>query len=226
MSKGGGKTVQTSQSTAPWAAQQPYLQDLFSRGQQQSYQPRVAPQSGYTQQAISGRAAEGSNPGSLTNQAQGLYGSTIRGDYLNSNPYLDASVQRALGQTRTAVNANFQGDNYGSSAHQEWLGNSLADTALPYYMNAYEGERGRQMQAASGAPAMAEAGLGQTERAGAMQDLYSQKQYDANWDALARYQALIQGGYGGSSSGNQPYSQGNDLANMAGLGLMAYGAFK
>jgi hypothetical protein len=226
MSKGGGKTVQTSQSTAPWTAQQPYLQDLFGRGQQQSYQPRVAPMSGYTQQAISGRAAEGSDPNSLTNQAQGLYGSTINGDYLNSNPHLDATVQRALGQTRTAVNAGFQGDNYGSSAHQEWLGNKLADTALPYYMNNYENERGRQMQAAAGAPLMAEAGLSQTQRAGEMQDLYSQRQTDAPWDALARYQALIQGGYGGNSTGTQPYSDGNPLANMAGLGLMAYGAFK
>jgi hypothetical protein len=226
MSKGGGKTVQTSQSTAPWASQQPYLQDLFSRSQTQSYEPLVAPQSGYTQQAISGRAAEGSSPDSLTNQAQGLYGSTINGDYLNSNPHLDATVNRALGQTRTAVNAGFQGDNYGSSAHQEWMGNKLADTALPYYMGAYESERGRQMQAAAGAPAMAEAGLSQTQRAGEMQDLYSQRQQDSGWDALARYQAAIQGGYGGNSTGTQPYSQGNGLANLAGLGLMTYGVMK
>ena len=226
MSKGGGKTVQTHQNTDPWAGQQPYLSDLFGRAQATSYAPRVGQQSGYTQQAIQARAVEGNDPNSLTGQAKGQLSDTISGEYLGSNPHLDATVNRALGQTRTAVNANFAGDNYGSSAHQEWLGNKLADTAFPYYMNNYEAERGRQLNASVAAPAVAEAGLAQTEKAGATQDAWAQKQTDAPWDALLRYQALLGGNYGGHTSGTQPYGGGNSAANMAGLGLLAYGAFK
>lgn len=226
MSKGGGKTVATRQDTDPWVHQQGYLKDMFARGQQQSYAPRVAPQSGFTQQAIQDRGAEGTDPNSLTGQGQQQLSDTISGKYLGANPHLDATVNRALGQTRAAVNANFQGDNHGSSAHQEWLGNKLADTAFPYYMNNYESERGRQLNASIAAPQMAEAGLAQTEKAGAMQDTYAQRQTDAPWDALLRYQALLGGNYGGTTQGTQPYAGQNGLANMAGLGLLAYGAFK
>ena len=226
MSKGGGKTVQTYQNTDPWAGQQPYLQSLFTRANTQSYEPRVAPQSAHTQQAIRGRAAEGSDPNSLTGQGQAQLSSTIQGDYLGANPYLDATVNRALGQTKAAVNANFQGDNHGNSAHQEWLTNKLSDTAFPYYMNNYESERGRQLNASLAAPQMAEAGLSQTQRAGEMQDTYAQRQTDAPWDALLRYQALLGGNYGGQTSGTQPYGGGNSAANTLGLGLLAYGAMK
>ena len=226
MSKGGGKTVETRQDTSPWNVQQGYLNDLFYRGRSASFEPRVAAQSGYTQQAIQDRGAEGTDPNSLTGQAQGQIGDTISGKYLNSNPHLDATVNRALGQTRSAVNAGFQGDNHGSSAHQEWLTNKLADTAFPYYMNNYESERGRQLNASLAAPQVAEAGLAQTEKAGAMQDTYAQRQNDSTWDALMRYQSLIGGNYGGTTAGTQPYAGQNGMANMAGLGLLAYGAFK
>lgn len=225
MSKGGGKTVQTYQNTGPWDSQRDHLQALFARGEAQSYKPRVAPQSIYTQQAIQDRAAEGQDPNSLTNRGQAQLGDTISGKYLGANPYLDATVNRAMGQTKAAVNANFQGDNHGSSAHQEWLTNKLSDTAFPYYMNNYESERGRQLNASLAAPQMAEARLGQTQRAGEMTDTYAQRQTDAGWDALLRYQALVGGNYGGYTVGTQPYYGGNSAANLAGLGLLAYGTF-
>jgi hypothetical protein len=232
MSKGGGgsKTVQTSQTTQPWSAQQPYLQDLFGRSQTQSYAPRVASQSPYTQQAIQQRAGESTDPNSLTNLAGQQTANTIQGQYLPggamSNQYLDPTVNRALGMTRAGVNAGFQGDNYGNSAHQEWLTNKLADTALPYYMGAYESERGRQEAATQRAPGIADAGLGQMQQAGAMQDQYSQRQMDAPWDSLARYQASLAGNYGGQTQGTQPSYGGNDLMNLAGLGMMSYGLYR
>ena len=213
--KGGGKTVNTYQNTSPWDGQQGYLSDLFGRAQYQA----TAPSSPYTQQAVDARAAEGRNPNSITNQGKEQLSSTIQGDYLGANPYLDATVNRALGQTRSAVNAGFQGDNNGSSAHQEWLSNKLADTAFPYYMNNYESERGRQLNASLAAPQMGEASVGQLEKAGALAN-------NSAWDPLARYQALIGGNYGGNTAGTQPYAGQNGMANMAGLGLLAYGAFK
>lgn len=227
MSKGGkAKTVQTEQNTAPWAGQQGYLNDIFGRAAVQASAPRVAPQSAYTTQAIDARANEATDPNSLTGQAKAQIGSTISGDYLGSNPYLDASVNRALGMTKASVNSNFQGDNFGNSAHQEWLTNKLSDTAFPYYMNAYESERGRQLEASRSAPALSELSLGQLEKAGGMQDTYAQRQTDAPWDAIMRYQAAVAGPYGGATSGTQPYYGGGGLNDMLGLGLLAYGAFK
>lgn len=215
MNKDKGDTIQTWQDTAPWQAQRPYLTNLFERAANQAN----VPQSDYTLQTIEQRAKEGLDPTSLVNKAKEQYGKTIEGDYLNANPYLDESVNRALGQTRAAVNANFQGDNFGNSAHQEWLGNKLADTAFPYYMNAYESERGRQLNAALSAPTVADAPLSQLEKAGSLET-------NQPWDILARYQAAISGPYGGSTEGTQPVYGGSDSANLLGLGMLGYGAWK
>ena len=176
------------------------------------------PRSGYTQQAVDARAAE-AGPDSLTGQSKQQLSDTISGKYLGSNPYLDATVNRALGQTRSAVNAGFQGDNHGNSAHQEWLTNKLADTAFPYYMNNYESERGRQQAASLAAPGVADASIDNLEMAAFLQN-------NEGWDSLLRHQSLIGGNYGGATQGTQPAGGDNGMANLAGLGLLAYGAYK
>lgn len=78
--------------------------------------------------------------------------STLGGGYLDvgSNPYLRDAVQQGLDQTASTINSQFNtGDNYGGSAHQEWLGRGLADRALPIYANAYQQERQNQLGAAT-----------------------------------------------------------------------------
>src|SRR5678816_1302227 len=118
MSKGGGKTVETRQDNTPWAGQQPYLNNLFQRAEGLYGKPTVAAQSPYTLQAIQARAAEG-GPGSLTGQAQGQISGTLAGNY--ANPYSQAALGNVMDMTRSKVNSQFGGDNYGNSAHQEWL---------------------------------------------------------------------------------------------------------
>lgn len=249
MSKGGGKTVETRQDTSPWGPQQAYLTDLFSRAQglygqgPQQYFPgqTVAAQSPNTQQALARMSASANDPNSLTNQAAGQFGKTIQGDYLNadSNPYLKGAVNDTMNQVQSRVAGTFGtrgGNNYGSSAHQEWLGRSLADAALPIYAQNYETERGRQLNAAQYAPQAEAAGWQQLGQAGVLQDAQQQRLIDAEkarfdfnqqspWDALQRYQGAVAGNYGGMTNATQPYQRSNDFLNAAGLGLMAYGAF-
>jgi hypothetical protein len=72
----GSKQAGTSTSTtAPWAVQQPYLQDIFQRAQNQSQQPGV---SSGMQSALSGM--QGAINPALTNQAQGVISNTLGAD--------------------------------------------------------------------------------------------------------------------------------------------------
>jgi hypothetical protein len=217
MSKGGGKTVETRQDTSPWAAQQPYLQNLFSRAEGLYGRPTVAAQSPFTQQAIQARAAE-AGPNSLTGQAQNQFSKTLAGDYLN--PYAQGALGDVMDMTRSKINSQFQGDSYGNSAHQEWLGRGLMSAGAPFASQLYENERGRQMGAAQMAPGIANAGLGQLQQAGAMQDQYQQRLTDSPWDALQRYQGATAGNYGGQQRGTEPYSAPNDFMNAATLATM------
>lgn len=212
MSKGGGDTVRTTKDTSPWDPQQSYLKSLFSRAEGLYGQPTVAPQSPYTLQAIQARAGAGA-PGSLIGQAQDLYGKTIRGDYLDlsKNP----SAQYAMDAARSKINSQFGGDQYGDSAHREWLNRGLMEAASPFY----QAERANQMNAATAAPSMSEAGLGQLQQAGQMQDVYQQRLTDSPWEALQRYQSAIGGQYGGTSTGQEPYNRGNPLMDLAGLAM-------
>lgn len=239
-------TVQTNtiQNSDPWSGVQPYLQDIFSRGQGLANRgtyggPMLASQSPYTMQAQqmqAQRAIAPQNP--LYGQAQDQITSTMRGDYLSadSNPYLQGAVQQALDQVKMNVNKQFSGDNYGSSGNQEWLAKSMANAALPIYAQNYQTERGRQLGATQMAPQLAGqmtaqdyASIDRLGAVGAAQDARSQaeiaaqqQQFDAPWQNLNRYQQAVAGGLaaGGSSSssGQQPYYS-NPMASALGMGV-------
>src|SRR5438132_11753350 len=92
---GSGGTVQTQQTNEPWSAVQPYLRDIFSRGQGLANQPAQSP---FTIQAQQMAAQRAMDPNSLVGRAQGTLGNTISGQYLNpsTNPYLaGAEIGRA-----------------------------------------------------------------------------------------------------------------------------------
>lgn len=226
---GGNKPKTAESSNAPWLNQQAYLQHLFDRGESlYNNNPNTPTQSPYTQQAIQRAAGSATNPNSLSNQSAAQFGKTIQGDYLSadSNPYLKGTVDRALNDVQSRVAGTFGtrgGNNYGSSAHQEWLGRSLAETALPIYAQNYQGERARQLNAAQQAPGM-EAGINsQLAGAGAQEDAYQASLRSAPWDQLARYQAAITGNYGGLQS--QQYYGPNSTAAAAGGALLGQGLY-
>lgn len=227
----GGNTVQTQQSSEPWWAAQPHLANIFARAQTQSNAPQLAGQSPYTLEALQRQAQSTLNPDSLTNQGIGQFGKTIQGDYLSadSNPYLKGAVDKAMNDVQGRVNSVYGrggGNNFGSTAHQEWLGRSLADTALPIYAANYQQERGRQLNAAQLAPGMEAQGYAGLTGAGGAQDAYSQAQVDSPWLALQRYQQAISGAGGGQSTATQPYYPANPLLNGLGTGISAAGLFR
>lgn len=216
---GQGGTTQTVTNNSPWAGAAPYLLDINQRAQNNSYGQAVAPQSlftGQSQQLQAQRALAG-NPLNQAAQQQNL--ATLRGDYtdLSKNP----AAQNAMDLAKSNVNAQFTGDNWGNSAHQEWLNRGLMNAAAPFY----ESERQRQVGATALAPTLANqdyTDIGQLGAVGGAQDAYAQQQLDSPWTQLQRYQGLVSGS-GGTSTMQQPYFTNNAAAalggGMAGLGL-------
>jgi hypothetical protein len=137
---GGSKksgTQTSTQTSAPWEVQQPYLKTLFSGAQNtlnNGYQgPMLAP--------------------GATNQLQ----DTISGKYLNpsSNPFLQNYVNDALGLAKSQFAGQYGGQaggNLGNSGYQEMLMRTLGNVATNAYGNAYGQERQNQLQASQGAP--------------------------------------------------------------------------
>lgn len=249
-------TATTTQ--APWSAVQPYLKSGFNRanslyqqGGPQYYPGQtVAPFGQDTNQALNmfrGTAGQGTPvPGAATDQIA----QTLQGDYLNSNPYLDAmynnAAQRVTENYQEAVapsiGAQFDSaGRYGSGMYQnalqnsqQQLGDSLGLMASNLYGGNYENERNRQMQAASMAPSIAPLpyyDASQLLKVGEMSDAKTQQgmtdqfnRYMFNqerpYDNLARYMGSISGNYGSTTT--QPIYQ-NSTAQNLGLGLAGIG---
>lgn len=218
MSKGGQKTVQTTQTNDPWSGIQPYLRDLFSRGQSQVGASGFSPESTQALGMMGDRARAGSP---LLPAAQTGLLSTINGDYLSpdSNPFLKGNVDTAMGQARAGVNQNFQGDNFGNSAHQEWLTRTLGQTAGQMYGDNYARERGNQLQGILSAP---QAAAGQYTDADRLLAAGQAKEAKP-WESLLNYARLLGGvptGQG-TTSGQQPYFS-NPMGSAAGGALAGY----
>jgi hypothetical protein len=83
------------------------------------------------------------------NPITGYMTPTANGSMLFSNPMLDATFNKAAQGVQNNVNAQFSGaGRYGSGAHQGVMQQGMNDLATQMYGNAFETERGRQMQAA------------------------------------------------------------------------------
>lgn len=90
---------------------------------------------------VADRAINGSN---IINQGETALSGMLDG---SNNPYLDKSVGKALDSVRGQVNTQFGGDNYGSTAHQEVLANSLGNTANQMYSDNYQADANRRLSA-------------------------------------------------------------------------------
>lgn len=234
---GGGDTRETTSTTEPWSGQQGDLRNIFSRARGLSNQPLeyfpgqgyvdFSPQTNQALQSIEQRAQAGS-------PVQGAAGdtmlSTVRGDFLNSNPYLDdmmdAASQGVVRNYRDAVLPGIDSQaiaagRYGSNAQQSMregasdsLGRTLGNLSAQIYGGNYQQERGRQQQAAMYAPTFAQsdyadaerlAGVGQAYEGleGAkLQDEMARHSFEQNepWDRLQRYSSFIQGGNWGGNT--------------------------
>jgi hypothetical protein len=235
---GGNQSGTTTIVQDPWSGVQPYLLDVFGKAQGQFNQgtyggPYIAPQSPYSQQAITAQAQRAQAGSPLLPAAQGELMKTIQGGYLgiDSNPYLRGAVQEAADAARRNVSGAFGGDNYGGSANREWLARATQNAALPMLSQNYQQERGNQLAAIGAAPAMAAADygdIGQLALAGSAQETRgqaeieaAQQKFNAPWMNIQNYNQALMGGQGYGSR-TEPYFT-NPLASGLGGAAMGFG---
>lgn len=172
------RTTRT-QRLPQWA--QPLMQDTAQRGvdagQQMQFVPLTAPQQqslGQMQQFASGINTAGLAPGQSVQAGADLARRTVQGDFLSpsTNPELQATIDAASGQILDDFNRSVM-PQLGSQAQQAgaWGGarqgmmeaqaadevtQNIAETRSRMLSDAYNRERGRQMQAMQMLPTMAE----------------------------------------------------------------------
>lgn len=243
MSGGESKpqNVTTTTNTAPWSGQSPYLSQGFGFASQLLGSGGLSP-APYTGNRVSGfsnptnaglnmiqaRAQTGSP---VNTAASGLTADTLQGDYLNSNPYLDQTYDRAAsaitrnfreatapGIDSAAINAGRYGSNaWGNlrDSANDQLGRSLEGLSSNLYGQNYDQERTRQMAALGLAPSIANQDYADATKmlgAGSVmegkQDQYNaaaQDYYNEGqnkyYNDLQRFMGLIGGNYGQSGTG-------------------------
>lgn len=262
MGSGGGGQSTTVTKADPWAGQQPYLtygfnqaQNIYQNQSPQYYQGQtVADLSQNTQSAIDMQAQRAMSGSPLTQSGSGLVQGMLQGDYLNSNPYLDANfkagaenISKSYYDAINNVNSNSAGaGRYGSGMQDfqtgranETLADSLGDLYTQTYYNNYNTERSNQNAALSSALNYANqdyTDLSKLAEAGATQDTYQQALTDADvnkWNYeqnmpmnwLSQYMGLIQGNYGSSTSTSTPISGQSTLGNLLGVGAAGAGIY-
>jgi len=248
--------AQTVTSTsAPWSAQQPYLtrgfqqaQNLLNQGGPQYYPGQtVAPFGQDTNNALNMFRQQAVRGSGVPDAATGQLQQTLQGDYLNSNPYLDAMYNQAAGQVgenyreavAPSIGAQFDSaGRYGSGMYQnmmqnseQQLGNTLSGLASSIYGTNYTNERNNQMQALSMSPQVAPLSYydaSQLLNVGEMKDAKTQQgltdkfnRYQFNqerpYDNLGRYMGYLGGSYGQTNT--QPYNSTANTLGLVGTGL-------
>jgi hypothetical protein len=101
---------------------------------------------GEMQRDTYGRLAPGAEQGIVG--AQGVVNSTLAGDNLNGNPYLEKALALTRADTTNAVNGQFEGaGRYGSGMHAAILAKQIADAENQARYANYAQERQNQINA-------------------------------------------------------------------------------
>ncbi len=240
MSGGGGKTEKSTTSSAPWAAQQPYLtkgfkraEDLYQQGPLEYYPGQTyAGMSPTSQQALQGITQRGLE-GSPLNKASGSYlQDVLGGKYLNQE---SPGFQSVANRARAAADSTYSGmGRYGSGAHDTAVADSVGALAYQDYAN----QMGRMDYAAGLAPSIAGQDfidLNAVNQAGQQYQGELQNQIGADmarynfqqqapYNNLQDYMGFIQGNYGGSSQSTAPAQQGAPWWQQALGGGLALGS--
>lgn len=272
---GGGNTTTTTKSD-PWEGQQPFLTSNYQNiantfglntttgdgGKITSvtgninpnvipgYYPgnTIAADSPETQAALRLRTERSLMGSPLTAAAQNQLTSTLRGDYLNNNPYIDATYNKAAkGVTQNyneivnpGIDSAFsKAGRYGSGAYAQARnqsdrasGQALTDLATNIYGQNYANERQNQIQGQLYAPDLANQDYYDINQLSSVGDyktnLAQQKinediaRYNTNASrpltALQAYQQLISGDYGGTQTQTNPYTRNSTGSTLGAIG--------
>jgi hypothetical protein len=241
-SQGASQSGTSTTTTDPWAPQQPYLMDLFARGQtaMQGALPMSADEtSAYN--AMRTRATAGSplNTQATTNYSDILSGKSMSANPFmnlqNENPYLDATIAGANRQAWEAMNPMFnqqqqRSGSFGNSGVAQMQAGKAADVFgqqtlnarmtdynnnLNRAQNAYGMETARRDAATQGAGAFAQQDyldMGQLANVGNTMRMDQFK-------PLQAYQGLVGGANYGQQQTSPMYQ--NKAATALGGGLLA-----
>jgi hypothetical protein len=231
---GGGAPVQNvTNSSAPWAGQQKYLTNVFTRAQAQSNIPQTffpnqtyASFSPQTEQALNlteQRALAGSP---VQNAANQQLQATLNGDFLHGGAGFNAALDAARNRILPDIQSRYsRGGRYGSGLGREAEARALADSFAAQYGN----ERENQLRAMFFAPQAAAsdyrdmnalAGVG-AQREGQAQSSIDEAMSRHNFgqqepvDRLRQYRELIDGNFG-----NQQQSQTTGFRGNRGAGIL------
>ncbi len=245
-SGGGGSSSQTvTQTSEPPEYIKPYAQNVLARAQSLSnkaYQPyggqRIADLTG---QHLAGVNTLSNQPGVTAARNVGI--GTLKGDYFNNNPYLDAAFGRAAGAVQSQLTSSALGGAGGmtNSGIHETYRNQLNNLAQDIYGANYQLERDRQLAASQFVPNLEEQSARMQLAGGDILRDYSQTQLNEqlrqfeearrypyeSLDVLARALGMSMGGGYGTVTSTQPsYYEPNSTATMLGTGLAGLGALQ
>lgn len=232
--RGSAPVQNVTQNTAPWSGQQGYLTDVFERARAQSQVPHTLfPDQTYanfspqTEQALNlteQRALAGSP---VQNAANSELQRTLNGEYLHGGTGFNAALDAARNRILPDIQSRYAlGGRFGSGLGKEAETRALADS----FASQYGQERQNQLSAMLFAPQAAAsdyADMHALAGVGAQHEGQSQSKIDEAMNRhqfaqmepdqrLQAYMALINGQYGGQSSGQTTGFRGNRGAGVLG----------
>lgn len=189
----------TTQSTMLPQWYQDYLATAAGRGLDLANMPftpyggqMVAPLSQAQNAAIQMTQQRATSGSPLMRSAQQQMQDTIGGKYLQGNPYLDAVLNRSLGDIQGRMGQLAVGSgSFGNSGVAAIQAREMADAANNIRYQNYDQERQRQLAATGAAPGMAQADYmdaNQLMAAGGMQRQVNQDINQANYNEFLRGQ--------------------------------------
>lgn len=193
----------TTQRTEPPKYQLPYLQGSLGDAQniynQNSGTQGVAPLSPESQQALSGISSMATGGNTVNANASNLANQTLNGDFLNSNPYIDQTYNRAALNSQNQLASQFGSSGRNIDASMGLRSQQLNDLASQIYGGNYANERANQQQTLMNSPQLGAnqyADLNQLGQVGQSREGYNQELLNAPGNALDQYIGRISGNMG------------------------------
>lgn len=221
----GSKTSTVTETADPWAPAQPYILDTMKQAQDlYNNNSMVAPQNPTLLKGYQNALGTANFNPSTTNASRDLMMDTINGNYMNNNPYLDATFDRMSDKVTDGVNSQFSmAGRYGSGAHQGILGESLGNLATDVYGSNYRTERQNQLSAGQFAPQLDAANQSMLfnnanmflDVGNSMQN-YDQMKAMAPYNELNNYSSVVNGIAGLGGQGTQTTPTGSRLGGALG----------
>jgi hypothetical protein len=160
-----------------------------------------------TQQGLDMATQRATNGSPVQQNANTYAAGLLNGDYLNSNPWLDQTFNRAAMGTRNQLASEFAGSGRDVGASQFLRGEQLNNLATGIYGGAYDAERNRMQQGLSMAPGLAQADYQDASmlaNVGSQIEGLQREQAQQPGNTLDEYLARLQGFPGGTVTQSQP----------------------